>query len=148
MEDENTAQRLRFMELVQKCLPFKWRRYWDCGFRYFDVLMMLRDTENPDIGRRDRLLLGILARIGSERNKPLRELIEATRTLDLERRRIVRRWLEHEEGRHLPLAASAEPLLAPQSPSSLLKKLSLGDGGGLSREAGGSAKQGTSGATS
>lgn len=113
MEEEKTAQRLRFMELVQKCLPFRWQRYWDCGLRYFDVLTMLRDTENTEIGRRDRLLLGILARIGSVRDESLRELMEATRGLDLERRQIVRRWLEHEERQHLPLAASPEPLLAP-----------------------------------
>ncbi|HYA04122.1 MAG TPA: hypothetical protein VEI04_13540 [Syntrophobacteria bacterium] len=113
MEEEKTVQRLRFMELVQKCLPFRWQRYWDCGLRYFDVLMMLRDTQNQEIGRRDRLLLGILARIGSERDESLRELIEITRHLDLERRRIVRRWLEHEERQQLPLASNPEPLSAP-----------------------------------
>jgi hypothetical protein len=113
MEGENTAQRLRFMELVQQCLPFKWQRYWDCGLRYFDVLTMFRDTENLEVERKDRIILGILARIGSDRDEPLHQLIEATRALDLERRRIVRRWLEQEERKHPPLAARAEPLSAP-----------------------------------
>jgi hypothetical protein len=113
MDEENTAKRLRFMELVQKCLPFRWRRYWDCGLRYFDVVTMLRDTENPEIGRKDRRLLGILARIGSEGNEPLRDLMEATQGLDLERRGIVRRWLEQEERRHPLLAVNAEPLSVP-----------------------------------
>ncbi len=116
MEEQSTAQRLRFMQLVQQCLPFKWQRYWACGLRYFDVLMMLRDTENPEMERKDRFLLGILARIGSDRDEPLQELIQATRDLDLERRRIVRRWLEQEERKHPPLAPSPEPF----SPASRL----------------------------
>jgi hypothetical protein len=28
MGEDNAVQRLRFMELVQKCLPFRWQRYW------------------------------------------------------------------------------------------------------------------------
>jgi hypothetical protein len=110
MEEMNTARRLRFMELVQKCLPFRWKRYWDCSLGYFDVLLMLQDTANKAIGRRERLLLGILARIGSEGDESLRELIEATRDLDLDRGQIVRRWLEQEEQEHPPVAASPEPL--------------------------------------
>lgn len=113
MEGDNRAQRLRFMELVQQCLPFKWQRYWDCGLRYFDVLTMFRDTENPEVGRKDRILLGILAKIGSDRDEPVHRVIDATRDLDVERRRIVRRWLEQEERKHPPLAANAEPLSVP-----------------------------------
>jgi hypothetical protein len=57
MREVDRVQRLRFMDLVQKCLPFRWQRYWDCGGRSFDVSLMLHDTENPKIGRSERVLL-------------------------------------------------------------------------------------------
>jgi len=110
MREVNTVQRLRFMELVQKCIPFRWQRYWDCGTRSFDVSLMLQDTENTKIGRRERILLGLLARIGSGRVEPSGQLLDATRSLDRERRQIVRRWLKADEGKHLPLVANPEPL--------------------------------------
>jgi hypothetical protein len=109
MREVNKVQRLRFMELVQKCLPFRWQRYWDCGSRSFDVSLMLQDTENPKIGRGERVLLGLLARIGSGRADASEQLLDATRSLDRERRQIVRRWLKAGEGKHLPLAANPEP---------------------------------------
>jgi hypothetical protein len=108
MREVNTVQRLRFMELVQKCLPFRWQRYWDCGSRFFDVSLMLQDTENTKIGRSERVLLGLLARIGSGRTEPSGQLLDATRSLDRERRQIVRRWLKVGEGEHLPLVANPE----------------------------------------
>jgi hypothetical protein len=109
MREDNRVQRLRFMELVQKCLPFRWQRYWDCGRRSFDVSLMLQDTENAKIGRGERVLLGLLARIGSGRVEPSGQLLDATRSLDRERRQIVRRWLKAGGGEHLPLVAHPEP---------------------------------------
>ena len=110
MGEGNTIQRLRFMELVQKCLPFRWKRYWDCGTRSFDVPLMLQDTENTKIGRKERTLLGLLARIGSGSMEPVGQLLKATRSLDRERRQILRRWLEADERKHPPLVAKPESL--------------------------------------
>ena len=112
MEEGNTVQRLQFMELMQRCLPFTWQRYWDCGTRYFDVLLLLQETENPRVGKKERTLLGLLARIGSGSAESSRQLFGATRGLDREHRKIVRRWLKAGERRHLPLAANPEPLPA------------------------------------
>jgi len=106
MLELNTVQRLRFMDLVQKCLPFRWQRYWDCGSRSFDVSLMLEDTQNVKIGGRERALLGVLARIGSGRAEPSGQLLDATRNLDRERRQIVRRWLKASEREALPLMAN------------------------------------------
>jgi hypothetical protein len=108
MGEDDTVQRLRFMDLVQKCLPYRWQRYWDCGTRSFDVPLMLQDTENTKIGNKERALLGLLARIGSGSAGPSRQLFEATRSLDRERRRIVRRWLKAGERKHLRLLANPE----------------------------------------
>ena len=110
MGEGNTVRRLRFMELVQKCLPFRWQRYWDCGNRSFDVSLMLQATENTKIARKERALLGLLARIGSGSMEPSGQLLEATRSLDRARRQIVRRWLKAGERNHLPLVANPEPL--------------------------------------
>jgi hypothetical protein len=110
MREANTLQRLRFMELVQKCLPFRWQRYWDCGTRSFDVSLMLQDTGNTQIGIRERVLLRLLARIGSGRVEPSGQILDATRSLDRERRQIIRRWLKAGAGEHLPLVANPEPL--------------------------------------
>jgi hypothetical protein len=108
MREVNTVQRLRFMELVQKCLPFRWQRYWECGSRSFDVSLMLQDTQNTKIGRRERVLLGLLAGIGSGRAEPFGQLLDATRSLDRERRQIVRRWLNADQREDLPLMAKPE----------------------------------------
>lgn len=110
MGEQGTVQRLRFMELVQRCLPSRWRRYWDCGARYFDLLMMLQDTENPRLRRKERILLGLLARIGGSGAEPPWQLLEATRGLDRERQRIVRQWLKAGEREYLPLVANPKPL--------------------------------------
>jgi hypothetical protein len=71
---------------------------------------MLQDTENSTIGSKERALLGLLARIGSGSMEPAGELLEASRSLDRERRQIVRRWLKAGERKHLPLVANPEPL--------------------------------------
>lgn len=110
MWEGNTVRRLRFMELVQKCLPFRWQRYWDCGTRSFDVSLMLQATEKTKIGRKERALLGLLARIGSGSMEPSGQILEATRSLDRARRQIVRRWLKAGQRNHFPLVANPEPL--------------------------------------
>jgi hypothetical protein len=69
---------------------------------------MLQDTQNTKIGRRERVLLGLLARIGSGRAEPFGQLLDATRSLDRERRQIVRRWLKAGEREDLPLMANPE----------------------------------------
>jgi len=57
MHSENSRNRkLRFMELMQRCLPFKWQKYWNCGTKEFDLLMILQDIDNLKLSVQDRLL--------------------------------------------------------------------------------------------
>jgi hypothetical protein len=112
MREGSTVEKLRFMDLMQRCMPFTWQRYWDCGTHYFDVSLMLHETGNQRVGKKERTLLGLLARIGSGRVKSPRQLFGATRGLDREHRKIVRRWLKAGDRRHFPVAANPEPLAA------------------------------------
>jgi hypothetical protein len=70
---------------------------------------MLQDTGNPKIGRRERALLGLLAKIGGRGVEASGELLDATRSLDRELRQIVRRWLKAGKEEHLPRVANPEP---------------------------------------
>ena len=95
MHSENSRNRkLRFMELMQRCLPFKWQRYWNCGTKEFDLLMILRDIDNLKLGVQDRLLLTLLARIWSGRLDCMGEIKEAVLALDKEQREILADWMD------------------------------------------------------
>ena len=98
MSSENSrARKLRFMELMQRCLPFKWQKYWNCGLKEFDLLMILQDIDNLRLNVQDRLLLTLLARIwtGKENSRP--EIMEAADALDHEQRLILSEWLQEKQ---------------------------------------------------
>jgi hypothetical protein len=95
MQSENSRNRkLRFMELMQRCLPFKWQKYWNCGTKEFDLLMILHDIDNLRLSVQDRLLLTLLARIWTGRDDYMGDMKEAVHLLDQEQREILADWLE------------------------------------------------------
>ena len=95
MHSVNSKNRkLRFMELMQRCLPFKWQRYWNCGTKEFDLLMILRDIDNLKLSVQDRLLLTLLARIWTGKDESLGDIKEAVHLLDEEQREILADWME------------------------------------------------------
>ena len=98
MHSENSRNRkLRFMELMQRCLPFKWQKYWNCGTREFDLLMILQDIDNLKLSVQDRLLLTLLAHIWTGKEDSLGEIREAVHVLDKEQREILADWInEHQ----------------------------------------------------
>lgn len=97
MHSENSKNRkLRFMELMQRCLPFKWQRYWNCGTKEFDLRMILHDIDDLKISVRDRLLLTLLARIWTGKEESLTEIKEAVHVLDEEQREILADWMEEQ----------------------------------------------------
>ena len=52
MPSENSKNRkLRFMELMQRCIPFKWQRYWNCGTKEFDLLYTLAQNKGLVLSR-------------------------------------------------------------------------------------------------
>ena len=95
--DKSRTRKLRFMELMQRCLPFKWQKYWNCGLKEFDLLMILQDIDNLKLSVQNRLLLTLLARIwtGKERSSP--EIMEAADALDHEQKLILSEWLQEQE---------------------------------------------------
>ena len=95
MHSENSSNRkLRFMELMQRCLPFKWQKYWNCGTKEFDLLMILQDIDNLKLSVQDRLLLTLLARIWTGKDDSLGDIEEAVHVLDEEQREILADWME------------------------------------------------------
>jgi hypothetical protein len=84
------------MELMQRCLPFKWQKYWNCGLREFDLLMILQDIDNLKLTVQDRLLLTLLARIWTGKENSLAEIMEAADALDHEQRLILSEWMEEQ----------------------------------------------------
>ena len=69
------------MELMQRCLPHEWKKYWNCTVKDFDLSLMLQETENPKLRNRDRLLLSLLVRIWDENREGDIDFIHAARTL-------------------------------------------------------------------
>lgn len=120
MYSENSRNRkLRFMELMQRCLPFKWQKYWNCGTKEFDLLMILQDIDNMKIAVQDRLLLTLLARIWTGRDDSLLEIKHAVRVLDEEQREILAEWMDEQERCEVVAShASACPCRAEQVTSS------------------------------
>ena len=98
MHSENSRNRkLQFMELMQRCLPFKWQKYWNCSTREFDLLMILQDIDNLKLTVQNRLLLTLLAHIWTGKEDSLGEIQEAIRVLDDEQREILADWInEHQ----------------------------------------------------
>ena len=95
MQPENSKNRkLRFMELMQRCLPFKWQKYWNCGTKEFDLPMILHDIDDLRLGVQDRLLLTLLARIWTGKDDSLGDIEEAVHVLDEEQREILADWME------------------------------------------------------
>ncbi|MGD8776394.1 MAG: hypothetical protein PVF76_13025 [Syntrophobacterales bacterium] len=120
MYSENSRNRkLRFMELMQRCLPFKWQKYWNCGTKEFDLLMILQDIDNMKIAVQERLLLTLLARIWTGRDDSVLEIKHAVRVLDEEQREILAEWMDEQERCEVVSSrASACPCRAEQVTSS------------------------------
>lgn len=97
MHSENNRNRkLRFMELMQICLPFQWQRYWNCGTKEFDLRMILRDIDDLRLDVQDRLLLTLLARIWTGKEESFPEIKEAVHVLDEEQREILADWMQEQ----------------------------------------------------
>lgn len=108
--ENNRSRKLRFMELMQRCLPFKWQKYWSCGTKEFDLMMILHDIDNLDLDIQDRLLLTLLARIWTGKKNSLGEIKEAVQALDEEQRMILADWMAEEQ--HCKLNFSHAPACA------------------------------------
>lgn len=97
ISENNRNRKLRFMELMQRCLPFKWQKYWNCGTREFNLLMILHDIDNLKLSVQDRLLLTLLARIWTGKENAEGEIKEAVLALELEQREIVADWINEQQ---------------------------------------------------
>jgi hypothetical protein len=84
------------MELMQKCFPFQWTKYWNCGMKEFDLLMILQDIDNSKLSVEDRLLLTLLARIWTDKRGAMAEVTEAAQALGQEHRQILAEWIDDE----------------------------------------------------
>jgi hypothetical protein len=103
------------MELMQRCLPFKWQKYWNCGTKEFDLLMILQDIDNLKLTVQDRLLLTLLARIWTGKENSLGDIAEAVHVLDEEQREILADWMGEHKLCDVELShASACPCCAEQ----------------------------------
>ena len=112
MHSNNSRNRkLRFMQLMQRCLPFKWQRYWNCGTKEFDLLMILQDIDNLKLNVQDRLLLTLLARIWTGKGDSAGEIKQAVLSLDQEQREIVAEWMDEQQ------VCEISPSLATACPS-------------------------------
>jgi hypothetical protein len=101
------------MELMQKCFPFKWMKYWNCGTKEFDFLLILQDIDNVKLSVQDRLLLTLLARIWADKKDALTEVNEAALSLNDEHRQILADWIEDQRlGRSCPAHVAACPCSA------------------------------------
>jgi hypothetical protein len=95
------------MELMQKCLPFKWQKYWNCGTKEFDLLMILQDIDNLKLSIQDRLLLTLLARIWTGKEDSFGEVKQAVPALDQEQREILADWMEDQQQCELSISPSS-----------------------------------------
>ncbi|MBW1980962.1 MAG: hypothetical protein JRJ12_07055 [Deltaproteobacteria bacterium] len=102
MTENNTAHKLRFMDLMQRCFPFRWKRYWDCSIKDFDVQVMMLDMKDPQTSPADRLLLHIMLSIKNNHQEPGQLEIpgapqQTFQDLDKEQQRILHQWM-HDYG--------------------------------------------------
>jgi hypothetical protein len=88
MGNNNSTDKQRFMELMQRCLSHEWKKYWDCLAKDFDLSMMLQEIENPRLHIQDRLLLSLLVEIRLGDVERDIDLTHAARTLDEGQRRL------------------------------------------------------------
>jgi hypothetical protein len=103
------------MELMQRCLPFKWQKYWNCGTKEFDLLMILHDIDNLKLSVQDRLLLTLLARLWTAKGDASGEIKEAVVILDQEQREILAAWMDEQQTCEIdPSQGAACPCCADQ----------------------------------
>jgi hypothetical protein len=103
------------MELMQRCLPFKWQKYWNCGIKEFDLLMILHDIDNLKLSVQDRLLLTLLARLWTAKGDAKGEIKAAVMALDQEQREILADWMRAQKTCEIsPSQAAACPCRADQ----------------------------------
>jgi hypothetical protein len=81
------------MELMQRYLPFKWQKYWNCSTKEFDLLRILQDIDKLNLSVQDRLLLTLLARIWTGKEDSIDEIKKALSVLDIEEREILADWM-------------------------------------------------------
>jgi len=113
--ENNWNKKLRFMELMQRCLPFKWQKYWNCGTKEFDLLRILQDIDNLKLGVQDRLLLTLLARIWTGKEDSIKDIKKAVSVLDEEEREILADWMEEQHNCEISFSHStACPCCATQ----------------------------------
>lgn len=115
ISENNRNRKLRFMELMQRCLPFMWQKYWNCNTKEFDLRMILQDIDNMKLAVQDRLLLTLLARIWTGKQDSKAEIMEAVFALDQEQREILADWLDEQRTCQIgPSHAAACPCRAEQ----------------------------------
>jgi len=85
------------MELMQRCLPFQWQRYWNCGTKEFDLLTILQDIDNLKLSVQDRLLLTLLARLWTAEGDSTGEIKKAVMVLNPEQREILADWMDEQQ---------------------------------------------------
>jgi len=103
------------MELMQRCLPFQWQRYWNCGTKEFDLLTILQDIDNLKLSVQDRLLLTLLARLWTAKGDPTGEIKKAIMVLNQEQREILAEWMDEQQTCEItPSLATACPCRADQ----------------------------------
>ena len=81
---------------MQKCLPFRWQKYWNCGTKEFDLVMILQDIDDLRLTVEERLLLTLLARIWAGERTSLFEIEQAARALDQEHLEVLADWIHAE----------------------------------------------------
>ena len=96
------------MELMQRCLPFKWQKYWNCSTKEFDLLRILHDIDDLNLSVQDRLLLTLLARIWTGKEDSMDEIKKALSVLDIEEREILADWMEEQLNCEISFAHGAD----------------------------------------
>jgi hypothetical protein len=106
--ENNWNRKLRFMELMQRCLPFKWQKYWNCSTKEFDLLRILQEIDDLNLSVQDRLLLTLLARIWTGKQDSIDEIKKALRVLEIEEREILADWMQEQLNCEIRFAHGAD----------------------------------------
>lgn len=111
--ENNWNRKLQFMELMQRCLPFKWQKYWNCATKEFDLLRILQDIDNLKLSVQDRLLLTLLARIWTGKEDSIEDIKKAVSVLGEEEREILADWMEEQHNCEISFSPSAACTCCP-----------------------------------
>jgi hypothetical protein len=97
MREAAASRKLRFLELMQNCFPFRWQKYWNCAARDFDLLTILQDINDKKLSLQDRLLLALLARIWIGKECALEDLRRTGCALGQDQRQILADWAREQQ---------------------------------------------------